>query len=62
MHIEKVDSPNPKLDLINLATYFFSYKEEGHLPKLVALGSYSFSYQLTSSPTRRRDIFLSWLL
>ncbi len=46
MHIEKVDSPNPRLDLINLATYFFSYKEEGHPPKLVVVVSCSFSYEV----------------
>jgi len=46
MHIEKVDSLNPKLDLINLATYFFSYKDEGDPRKLVDLVSYSFSYEV----------------
>jgi hypothetical protein len=46
MHIEKAYSLNPKLDLINLATYLFSYKEEGHPPKLVDLVSCSFSYEV----------------
>ncbi len=43
---EKADFPNPKLDLINLVTYFFSYKEEGHPPKLVDLISCSLSYEV----------------